>query len=210
MFTGIIQGKAVIHAIIEKKDFRTHQIIMPDELLEGLALGASVAHNGVCLTVTEIDKNLVSFDLMQATLALTNLSELQVGDDVNIERAMKLSDEIGGHLLSGHVFTTALISDIVKTENNYQLWFTLPVTMNKYILTKGYIGIDGISLTIGEVNANEQEVQFCVNLIPETLQRTTIASKQIGDKVNIEIDTQTQAIVDTVERYLNQKLASFV
>lgn len=140
---------------------------------------------------------------MQETLRITNLGKLQVGDEVNVERAMKMSDEIGGHLLSGHVYSMALIDEIIRTENNYQIWFKLPEPhLIKYILTKGYIAIDGISLTIAEV----ENGRFCVNLIPETLQRTIIAQKKIGDKVNLEIDSQTQAVVDTVERYLAEKV----
>ncbi|WP_409026110.1 riboflavin synthase subunit alpha [Gallibacterium anatis] len=203
MFTGIIQGKAKIQEIKSKGDnFRTHVIKMPQDLLAGLALGASVAHNGVCLTVTDIDNDLISFDLMQETLRVTDLGQLKVGDEINVERAMKIGDEVGGHLLSGHVYCTASVAEIIQSPNNCQMWFTLPnQEVMKYILTKGYIAIDGISLTIGEV----KEQSFCVNLIPETLQRTIISQKQVGDLVNIELDSQTQAVVDTVERYLSQQ-----
>ncbi|KOE66315.1 riboflavin synthase [Aggregatibacter actinomycetemcomitans] len=204
MFTGIVQGTAQIKAITEKANFRTHTVEMPQEILKGLQIGASVAHNGVCLTVTEIKDNLVSFDLMQETLKITNLGELKVGDPVNIERAMQMGTEIGGHILSGHVYCTAEIIERLPSENNLQIWFKLPnKEVMKYVLTKGFIAVDGISLTIGEV----REQSFCVNLIPETLHRTLIGKKAEGDKVNIEIDPQTQAIVDTVERYLAQKEA---
>lgn len=199
MFTGIVQGIAPIHSITEKIHFRTQIVKLPPEMRKGLEIGASVANNGVCLTVTEIHDDLVSFDLMQETLRITNLGELKAGDFVNIERAMQMGDEIGGHILSGHVYCTAVISDIIATENNRQIWFELPNReVMKYILTKGFVAVDGISLTIGEVKDN----QFCVNLIPETLQRTLMGQRKTGDVVNIEIDPQTQAIVDTVERYL--------
>lgn len=202
MFTGIVQGIAPIQRIIEKRNFRTHQIKMPQQLLTDLTLGASVAHNGVCLTVTAIEEDLVSFDLMQETLQITNLGQLRTNDFVNIERAMKMGDEIGGHILSGHVFCTAEVSKIIQTENNYQLWLSLPKQeIMKYLLVKGFVAVDGISLTIGEIIGQ----RFCVNLIPETLTRTLIGQRNIGDKVNIEIDSQTQAIVDTVENYLQQK-----
>ena len=202
MFTGIVQGTAQIKAIIERANFRTHVVEMPQEMLKGLQIGASVAHNGVCLTVTKIQDNLVSFDLMQETLKITNLGELKTGDFVNIERAMQMGTEIGGHILSGHVYCTADIVERLPSENNLQIWFQLPnKTMMKYVLTKGFIAVDGISLTIGEV----REQSFCVNLIPETIHRTLIGKKAVGEKVNIEIDPQTQAIVDTVERYLAQK-----
>ncbi len=202
MFTGIIQGKANIHEIKAKDNIRTHIIKMPQDLLSGLTLGASVAHNGVCLTVTKIEGDLISFDLMQETLKITNLGELKVGDEINVERAMKIGDEVGGHLLSGHVYCTAEIEQILSSPNNRQVWFKLPnQEVMKYILTKGYIAVDGISLTIGEV----KDQSFCVNLIPETLQRTILSQKQVHDKVNIELDSQTQAVVDTVERYLSQQ-----
>ncbi|MDE9453905.1 riboflavin synthase subunit alpha [Xenorhabdus bovienii] len=202
MFTGIIQGKAPIVAIDEKAHFRTHIVKFPAELLSGIETGASVSHNGCCLTVTNIDSNLISFDLMKETLRLTNLGDLNVGDLVNLERAAKFGDEIGGHLMSGHVITMAEIAKIFTSENNHEIWFRIhDKQLMKYILHKGFIGIDGISLTIGDVVNN----RFCVHLIPETLGRTTLGKKRLGQKVNIEIDPQTQAIVDTVERVMAQK-----
>ncbi|GDX04136.1 riboflavin synthase subunit alpha [Buttiauxella sp. WJP83] len=205
MFTGIVQGTATLVSIDEKPNFRTHVVAMPETMLPGLETGASVAHNGCCLTVTEINGNHVSFDLMKETLRITNLGELVVGDSVNVERAAKFNDEIGGHLMSGHIMTTAEVSKILTSENNRQIWFKIQdKTLMKYILHKGYIGIDGISLTVGEVTAT----RFCVHLIPETLQRTTLGSKKLGNRINIEIDPQTQAIVDTVERVLAQREAT--
>lgn len=202
MFTGIIQGTAPVVAIDEKSNFRTHVVEMPTEMLPELALGASVAHNGCCLTVTEVNGNRVSFDLMKETLRITNLGDIKVGDVVNLERAAKFSDEIGGHLMSGHIMCTAEITKIYTSENNRQIWFRLPSDdLMKYVLHKGFIGIDGISLTIGEVVSN----RFCVHLIPETLARTTLGKKRLGHRVNIEIDPQTQAVVDTVERVLAQR-----
>ncbi|WP_145591373.1 riboflavin synthase subunit alpha [Yersinia rochesterensis] len=202
MFTGIVQGTAPVVAIDEKSNFRTHVVEMPTEMLPELALGASVAHNGCCLTVTEVNGNRVSFDLMKETLRITNLGDIKVGDVVNLERAAKFSDEIGGHLMSGHIMCTAEITKMYTSENNRQIWFRLPSDdLMKYVLHKGFIGIDGISLTIGEVVSN----RFCVHLIPETLARTTLGKKRLGHRVNIEIDPQTQAVVDTVERVLAQR-----
>ncbi|MGF1688967.1 riboflavin synthase subunit alpha [Photobacterium japonica] len=198
MFTGIVQGMAQVVAIEKKAAFQTHVVVLEGVMCEGLQIGASVAHNGCCLTVTRIDGNRVSFDLMQETLAVTNLGMVEVGSKVNIERAAKFGDEIGGHAMSGHINATTEICAIEKTENNCTVWFTLPKDYSKYILRKGYIGIDGCSLTIGQVEAQ----RFCVHLIPETLQRTLLGERCEGDVVNIEIDPQTQAIVDTVERVL--------
>lgn len=205
MFTGIVQGVAEIVAIEEKELFRTHTVRLDAALLPGLELGASVAHNGCCLTVTAIEEDRVSFDLIKETLRITNLGALQVGDRVNIERAAKFSDEIGGHLMSGHIMTTAEICKIIQSENNREVWFKLQdAEQIKYILHKGFVGIDGISLTVGDVTKSK----FCVHLIPETLERTTLGAKKLGHRVNIEIDPHTQAIVDTVERVLAQRDAA--
>ena len=201
MFTGIIQGTAEVVAIDDRGDFRTHVLRLPAELCDGLTPGASVAHNGCCLTVTSIDGERVSFDLMQETLRLTNLGALQVGDRVNVERAARFGDEIGGHAMSGHIIATAEVTEVIASEHNRQLWFRVPAALQKYLFAKGYVGVDGISLTIGEV----QGERFSVNLIPETLNRTIIGGRQRGDRVNIEIDPQTQAIVDTVERVLAER-----
>lgn len=198
MFTGIVQGMATLVAIEKKEMFQTHVIELSDDMVEGLTIGASVAHNGCCLTVTEINGTRISFDLMQATLRLTNLGRLKEGDLVNVERAAKFGDEIGGHSMSGHITLVADIVDVIKTENNRTIWFELPQESMKYVLSKGYIGIDGCSLTIGEVEEN----RFSVHLIPETLNRTLFGSREVGEQVNIEFDPQTQAIVDTVERVL--------
>lgn len=205
MFTGIVQGTAPVVSIDEKSNFRTHVVKFPQELLPDLELGASVAHNGCCLTVTKVEGDLVSFDLMKETLRITNLGDVTIGSVVNLERAAKFNDEIGGHLMSGHIICTAEIVKILTSENNRQIWFKMPSPdLMKYVLHKGFIGIDGISLTIGEVTKS----RFCVHLIPETLQRTTLGVKRLGDKVNIEIDPQTQAVVDTVERVLASREAT--
>ncbi|MGF1706896.1 riboflavin synthase subunit alpha [Enterovibrio baiacu] len=198
MFTGIVQGIGHIAKIEKQKDFQSHAVVFPSDMLDGLALGASVAHNGCCLTVTRIDQDIIWFDLMQATLALTNLGELVVGEKFNLERAAKFGDEIGGHSMSGHIMCMARVVDVIDSENNRQVWIEVPESITKYVFDKGYIGIDGISLTIGDVRDN----RFCVNLIPETLNRTNMGWRKVGDNVNIEVDPQTQAVVDTVERVM--------
>ncbi|MEJ2612663.1 MAG: riboflavin synthase subunit alpha [Candidatus Thiodiazotropha sp.] len=182
MFTGIVQGTAEMIAIQEKNDFRTHRLRFPQTALAGLQPGASIAHNGCCLTVSKIDGELVDFDLMQETLKITNLGLLKVGDSVNFERAARYGDEIGGHAMSGHILCTAEVVTLITTENNHQLRFRLPNQWQKYLFTKGYIGIDGISLTIGHVDENE----FEVNLIPETLQRTNLPLAQQSRRAILE------------------------
>ncbi|MGM0536799.1 MAG: riboflavin synthase subunit alpha [Pseudomonadota bacterium] len=207
MFTGIVQGTAEVVAIHEAEAFRTHVLALPTALREGLALGASVAHNGVCLTVNAIEGERVSFDLMRETLRVTNLGALTVGDRVNIERAARFGDEIGGHAMSGHVMALAELVELDEAPNNRRLWFEVPHAVGRFLFDKGYIGVDGISLTIGQVQAatTEHGPRFCVDLIPETLARTILVDRAPGDAVNIEIDPQTQAIVETVERVLQAR-----
>lgn len=198
MFTGIVSTTAKVISIIKKAQFQTHIIDIPAPYHQGLEIGASVAHNGCCLTVTHIDGQHAHFDLIEETLRLTNLGLLEVGQEVNIERAARFGDEIGGHSMSGHIVDVMVVRDIHQTSDNCQIWFDVPAPWRKYILHKGYIGVDGISLTIGDVD----EKGFNVNLIPETLSRTNLGERKVGDKINLEIDPQTQAIVDTVERVL--------
>lgn len=206
MFTGIVQGVASVVAVQELDDFRVHVVKMPQPMREGLEIGASVAHNGVCLTVTAIEGDNVSFDLMRETLRLTNLGAISPGQSVNIERAARFGDEIGGHSMSGHIISMAEVVAIEEAPNNRRLWFSLPARFGRFVFEKGYIGVDGISLTIGDVRGAEGGgVEFSVNLIPETLARTILKERAPGDQVNIEIDPQTQVIVETVERILSQK-----
>ncbi|WP_367680503.1 riboflavin synthase subunit alpha [Candidatus Fukatsuia anoeciicola] len=197
MFTGIVQGIAPIVTIHHAINFRTHTLKFPLTMLPGLTLGASVAHNGCCLSVTAINKDLISFDLIKETLLTSNLGQLNIGDNVNLERAVRFGDEIGGHLMSGHIICTAEITKICTSENNYQLWFRIAdKKIMNYVLYKGFIAIDGISLTVSKI----KDHHFCVNLIPETLTRTILGKKCLSDLVNIEIDSQIQAIIDTVTR----------
>lgn len=203
MFTGIVQGVAQLTAIHDHGEFRRHTVQLPPHLISNLEIGASVAHNGCCLTITEFQDALVSFDLIAETLRCTNLGALQVGAYVNIERAARFGDEIGGHVMSGHISTTTPILDITQTDYNTTVWFALPEALKPYILTKGFVGLDGCSLTIGDV----LDDRFNVHLIPETLERTLFGKRAVGDAINIEIDAQTQAIVDTVMRVMAQQQA---
>ena len=182
-------------------DFRTHMVELPEDMADGLQTGASVAHNGCCLTVTEANGRTARFDLMAETLDKTNLGRLKAGNLVNLERAARFGDEIGGHLMSGHITATTEILRIERTEHNTTMHFALPAALKPYILPKGFVGLDGCSLTIGSVG----EDSFCVHLIPETLRRTLFGTRQAGDTVNLEIDPQTQAVVDTVGRILAAK-----
>ncbi|MDX1341985.1 MAG: riboflavin synthase subunit alpha, partial [Reinekea sp.] len=154
------------------------------------------ALNGVCLTVTQIVGGRAYFDVMMETLRVTNLGALQQGDMVNVERAARFGDDIGGHSMSGHVSACVAVSKIEYPENNRIIWFSVDAQQRKYLFPKGFVGLNGCSLTIGEVTQD----QFNVYLIPETLSVTTFGELSEGDQVNIEYDAQTQAIVDTLER----------
>jgi riboflavin synthase len=199
MFTGIVQGRGTVLSIEKGEAVWSFSINLPNTT--GLERGASVAVNGVCLTATDMDGDKVQFDVIQETLERTNLGRLLAGDEVNIERSLKMGDELGGHLLSGHIMGTGQITARTEVGEGVNLTVSTPSSMMKFIHEKGYIGLNGASLTIGEV----VEHQFNIHLIPETLRLTTFASIQKGDLINIEIDAMTQTIVATVERIMKQE-----
>lgn len=204
MFTGIVQGIGRITAVdAPSENFRTYVVELPENMAENLQTGASVANNGCCLTITKIEGRRVHFDLMAETLAKTNLGHLKTGDGVNLERAARFGDEIGGHVMSGHVMAVTRITRIEKSAHNQTVWLALPQELQPYVLPKGFVGLDGCSLTVGEVS----DAEFNVHLIPETLSRTLFGSRAVGDEINIEIDAQTQAVVDTVMRVMAQRNA---
>ncbi len=198
MFTGIVQGTADVIALEPSDQFMRIQLRLPADAISNLATGASIALNGTCLTISAFDQDRVSFDAIASTLSVTNLGRLQVGDKVNFERAARIGDEIGGHLMSGHICDQITIRAIAKTETNCRIEFDRPKKWRPYLLDKGFVGLNGCSLTMTGIT----DESFSVWLIPETLERTLFGGAQVGDRVNLEIDPQTQAIVDTVERYL--------
>ena len=198
MFTGIVQTKLPVQDLISKDDFATLVFEFSEILRAGLQLGASVAVNGTCLTVRSIEGNRVYFDAIVQTLKVTNLGQLRPGSIVNIERAARFGDEIGGHLLSGHIMHTVNVLEVQDTEHNRVVWFERPDDIAEYILDKGFVALNGCSLTIAQV----QDDRFAVYLIPETRDVTTFGQVQVGDAINLEVDSQTQAVVETVKRVL--------
>ena len=199
MFTGIVQGRGEIVSIESGNEITTLQIRVPST--EALQIGASISIDGVCLTATAFTDNIVSFDVIPETLEKTTLGQLEQGHHVNVERSLRYGDEVGGHLLSGHIIGRGLVSKSERVGDGAQYSIIAPPDVRKYIVSKGYVGIDGISLTIGDVS----EDHFDLHLIPETLRLTTIGDKQIGDAVNLEIDSTTMMIVETVERMMKEK-----
>ena len=205
MFTGIVQGLATVAAITERPGLRTFTLAFPPGFCKALEIGASVSCDGVCLTVTTLRGDaLADFDVMQQTLSLTTLAALQIGSPINVERAARDGAEIGGHPLSGHVDFKARVAHIRQPENNHVLRIAVPAPWMRYIFAKGYIAINGASLTVAE--ADRQAGWFEVWLIPETLRMTTFADKAAGAELNIEIERATQVMVDTVRAAVAEKL----
>lgn len=205
MFTGIVQGTAQVLQLQDRPGLRSFRLGFPQGFGEGLAIGASVAVDGVCLTVTQLPApDQADFDVMQQSLGLTTLARLSTGSRANVERAAKDGAEIGGHPLSGHVDVSGEVIEVREPENNRVLRIAVPESHRRYVFEKGYIAVDGASLTVA--TANRREGWFEVWLIPETLRLTTFAAKQAGDPVNIEIERATQVVVDTVREALDERL----
>lgn len=200
MFTGIVQALRPVLEVRPVTNLRRMRIHMPS-LTEGLQTGASVAVNGVCLTVTGIRGEAVAFDVIQETLDHTNLGALVEGSQVNVERSLHFGDEVGGHILSGHISARVAVCGVEAAENTLVVRFSVPSRWMKYLHHKGFVALDGASLTIASVDPAANEIS--VALIPETIGRTTLGNLDQGDWVNLEVDKQTQAVVDTVERLLD-------
>jgi riboflavin synthase len=208
MFTGIVQGTARIDALADRPGLRTFTLAFPPGFCAGLEIGASVAVNGVCLTVTSLQgADSADFDVMQQSLAVTTLGTLVEGDRVNVERAARDGAEIGGHPLSGHVDFQARLAQLRRPENNHVLRLAVPAPWMRYVFAKGYIAVDGASLTVAEAGRDRDgSGWFEVWLIPETLRMTTFGAKDEGAAFNIEIERQTQVFVDTVRAALDERL----
>lgn len=196
MFTGIVQGIVELSGLVKEPGLHTLTFTFSTPLLENLKTGASVAIDGVCLTVIQIEHNAVTFNVISVTLALTTLGNLKLGDNLNAERSAAYGDEIGGHLVSGHVHGQVEIIQLDNLAYNHVIYFKIADNWIKYLFPKGFIALNGASLTLATVD--KKSCVFTVCLIPETLKRTTFANKKVGSLVNFEIDQRTQTIVDTI------------
>jgi riboflavin synthase len=199
MYTGITRGTFPVVRVQRDPDLLRFSVGLSPELRHGLELGASVSIDGVCQTVVALDGTHVAFEAIRETLDRTTLGELSEGALVSVERSARLGDEIGGHELAGHVLGTGRLVGVESRGDVHRIRIGVPAGWMKYILPKGFIAVDGSSLTIGETDPSGG---FDVHLIPETLRRTCLGRKRPGDRVNIELDARTVAIVDTVERVL--------
>jgi riboflavin synthase len=183
MFTGLVEALGTARRIEGAASGRRLTILEPN-IAAGVSLGDSVAINGACLTVVEHDKESLSFQAGPETLQRTNLGELSVGDRVNLERALRLSDRLGGHLVQGHVDGVGRIADRRRDGEWEVVWFHCPAELAAQMVPKGSVAVDGVSLTLMDVAAD----RFSVALIPHTLQNTTLGLKRPGATVNLETD----------------------
>lgn len=199
MYSGITQGLFVVKSLTKQAGLFHYSVVLNDELAKDLKIGSSVSIDGVCQTVVAKHEYEVSFDVMQETLAKTTLNELYIGRKVSVERSLGFGDEIGGHELSGHIFDTGIVIDKKVTGENLCLSIQISEACFAFIKPKGYIAVDGSSLTVGLTDKKKHS--FEVHLIPETLRKTNFANKNMGDKVNIEPDMKTMVLVETVQSY---------
>jgi riboflavin synthase len=186
MFTGIIEGLGNIVRFDKKTTNRSaaKMKIKLGKIAKGLKIGDSVAINGVCLTAINISKDVAEFEMVGETIKKTNLGSLKSGNKVNIERSLKVGERLEGHFVLGHVDGVGIISKMEKQPNQIKIWTKVTKELSKYIIKKGSVTVDGISLTVVDVLKD----QFSVSIIPHTMKITNLSYKKVGDKVNIETD----------------------
>ena len=206
MFTGIVQTQAVVVDATNQGGVLRLALQVEQQYAENLNIGASIAINGCCLTVVKFASDtqgccVINFDVIDETLKLTNLGKLAVNETVTFERSVTLGTELGGHIVSGHIHCMAEILSIKHHQDNCKMQLALAKEWQKYVLYKGFVSVNGASLTVGEVD----EQGFWLHLIPETLSITNLDNYREGDKLNIEVDQQTYTIINTVENYLSQE-----
>ncbi|MBM4276557.1 MAG: riboflavin synthase [Deltaproteobacteria bacterium] len=183
MFTGIIEGKGKVLRIERRGEARRLTIEFPSHLTD-VQLGDSISINGVCLTIVEKKDQASKFDLSEETIKRSGLGELKEGDPVNLERALGLNGRLGGHFVTGHIDGIGVITEKIKERDFVNLRVRVPENVSKYVVSKGAVAIDGISLTVNECRGNE----ILLTLIPYTLEKTTLMDQRVGDHVNLEAD----------------------
>ena len=197
MFTGLIEAVCQVRAIRSSASGRSLSVDLQG-IAQGVQVGDSIAINGACLTVTQLNGTVAEFDVSAETLNCSNLGQLQAQSKVNVERALKLGDRLGGHLVQGHVDGLATLVEQTRQDRFWTIWFKAERCLVDQVVIKGSVAVDGVSLTIADLKME----RFSVVVIPETLRMTTLARGRAGDRVNIEIDV----IVKTVRRYLETVL----
>ena len=201
MFTGIVSGKGHVQKIIKSKDYVSLIIKAPKGFSKNLIKGASVSVNGVCLTVKKGKTDILEFDVIEETLQKTNLKDISKSSKVNLERSMTARTEIGGHLVSGHIHGTGEVLKVINRQATKDLQIKIPTSLREYFFYKGYVALNGCSLTIGKV----LKTSFYIHLIPETVSVTTFKDIKKGDLINIEIEQATINTVETVKRVMSER-----
>lgn len=195
MFTGLVQAKGQIIKKEDKSNFIKFRI--KTNFLDDVSVGDSIAVNGLCLTAKELSNDFFDVDVMTDSIKVSNLESLDVGEFVNLEKAMKLGDRLGGHMVSGHIDGKARIEKIVKENGSYRFFIKIYNDLDKYIVHKGSITLDGISLTISE---NKKDM-IQVSIIPHTWEHTTMKLKKVGDIMNVEVDMMFKYVEKMVMNY---------
>ena len=203
MFTGIVSGKGNLKKIIKCEDYISLIIQAPKGFAKNLSKGASVSVNGVCLTVKKGRTDLLEFDVIEETLKKTNLKNISRSSKLNLERSMTANTEIGGHLVSGHIHGTGRVLKVINRKETKDLLIKIPSQLREYFFYKGYVALNGCSLTIGKVLKSS----FYIHLIPETVSITNFKEIKKGDLINIEVEQTTINTVETVKRVMLERKA---
>ena len=201
MFSGIVQTVGKIESIKDKNHIKTIRIETHGDYLEDIAIGQSVSVDGVCLSLVKKNNEYCEFEAVEETINRTTLGRYKQGTKVNLEKSLKFGDTVGGHFVSGHIHTRGRIVEVELVVESKNILVEIEEKWIKYLTEKGYISVNGASITIGKVSKNT----FYVHLIPETLKTTNLDELIYDNYVNLEFDQATIAIVDTTERLINQK-----
>ena len=196
MFTGLVEATGKITAL-ESQGPGMRIVVNAGDLANGVEIGDSIANNGCCLTVIEANGPYLAFEAGPETLSKTSLGSKQIGDSVNLERSLQVGDRLGGHLVTGHVDARGILDERTDDEEWSTFWFQVPETLIRQMAPKGSITVEGVSLTLVDVEAD----RFCVALIPHTLEVTTLGGLQPGDTVNLE--------TDLLAKYVEQQLSAW-
>lgn len=205
MFTGLVEAIASVRGLAKGSKSWRLSVERPPSFKD-LKVGESIAVNGACLTLTELDKEAMGFDVMKETMSRTGLACIKKGDAVNLERALKAGDRLGGHFVTGHIDYTAKIKGLNCGKEGTRLEVSLPDEYRGYFVPKGSVALDGVSLTIGEVSKNT----FSVYLIPYTLKNTAMPLKRKGDTVNVEADILAKIALESAGRPISKKTRSAI
>lgn len=201
MFSGIVQTVGKIESIKDKNHIKTIRIETHSNYLEDIAIGQSVSVDGVCLSLVKKNNEYCEFEAVEETINRTTLGSYMQGTKVNLEKSLKFGDTVGGHFVSGHIHTRGRIVEVELVGESKNILVEIEEKWIKYLTEKGYISVNGASITIGKVSKNT----FYIHLIPETLKTTNLDELIYDNYVNLEFDQSTIAIVDTTERLINQK-----